>query len=518
MQNNHSKMHTKKEKQPFPFYPLLFGIYPVLALAANNITQIDFSTTVRSILLSLVLALVTTGILRLVMRSWTRAAFLSLLLIILFFSYGHVYNVLKNPKNPFLLLVRHRYLIIVWIGLAGLSVWLSTRKLINLLSITPILNIISILLLALPVYELARFELNSRASGATAQLRTPAPVASQPDQADPDIYYIILDAYMRTDSLKAVYGADNSAFINALTQRGFFVADCSQSNYAYTEPSLASSLNMDYLDVLGVRGNDAANRLIQSNGVRQFLSSQGYKVVAFSTGWSWSQWENADVYYNYAPNASTINAFESLFVKTTVLAAPLNAVNSRESTITGAEQHNRTLYNLEELKKVPASVNSPKFVFVHLIIPHWHYVFGPNGEFVPEGPTAGLYGQFLFDLTTPSADIPGYANAVSFIDKAMLQVVDQILANSKTPPIIIIQGDHGAFRYSQPVQRMTILNAYYLPGAEKSLYASVTPVNTFRIIFDSYFNQNYPLLEDVSRYSDPDSRWTFDIIPNQCKN
>jgi hypothetical protein len=272
---------------------------------------------------------------------------------------------------------------------------------------------------------------------------------------------------------------------------------------------------MDYLDKFSVTGNGQANKLIQSNAVRQFLAGRGYKVVAFSTGWSWSQWENADVYYKYQPNAYTINAFESLFIKTTVLAAPLNAVNARESSITGAEQHNRTLYNLGVLNNVPVSVSSPKFVFAHLIIPHWHYVFGPNGEFVPEGPSAG---EFLFDLSTPSADIPGYANAVTFIDKAILQVVDRILADSKTPPVIIIQGDHGAFRYSRPVQRMTILNAYYLPGAEKSLYASVTPVNTFRIIFDSYFNQNYPLLEDISRYSDPNDRWKFEIVPDQCKN
>jgi len=40
MQSNHSKI----EKQAFPFYPLLFGIYPVLALAAYNITQIDLSS------------------------------------------------------------------------------------------------------------------------------------------------------------------------------------------------------------------------------------------------------------------------------------------------------------------------------------------------------------------------------------------------------------------------------------------------------------------------------------------
>jgi hypothetical protein len=47
---------------------------------------------------------------------------------------------------------------------------------------------------------------------------------------------------------------------------------------------------------------------------------------------------------------------------------------------------------------------------------------------------------------------------------------------------------------------MRILNAYYLPGTdyEAILYPSVTPVNSFRIIFDHYFDTEYGLLGDES--------------------
>ncbi len=46
------------------------------------------------------------------------------------------------------------------------------------------------------------------------------------------------------------YGYDNTEFLNALRERGFYVGECSQSNYVRTEISLASSLNMMYLQDL----------------------------------------------------------------------------------------------------------------------------------------------------------------------------------------------------------------------------------------------------------------------------
>lgn len=61
---------------------------------------------------------------------------------------------------------------------------------------------------------------------------------------------------------------------------------------------------------------------------------------------------------------------------------------------------------------------------------------------------------------------------------------------------------------------MAILNAYYLPGADPaSLYAAISPVNTFRVIFNQYFGGNYPMLEDVSYYSTYQAPYNFTIVP-----
>lgn len=94
----------------------------------------------------------------------------------------------------------------------------------------------------------------------------------------------------------------------------------------------------------------------------------------------------------------------------------------------------------------------------------------------------------------------------------MKDVISKILKNSKNPPVIILQADEGPFPMNIPLpprqswgtaetdslrEKFPILNAYYFPGKKDSdLYQSITPVNTFRILFNEYFNAGYKFLED----------------------
>jgi hypothetical protein len=138
-------------------------------------------------------------------------------------------------------------------------------------------------------------------------------------------------------------------------------------------------------------------------------------------------------------------------------------------------------------------------------------VFGPDGE--PTHPAdfwnekqqypAKLYAQ-------------GYQNQLTFLNKKMIEAVDTILANSDTPPIIVLQGDHGPWLQSRE-KRMWILNAYHLPGQADKLYPQISPVNTFRLIFNSYFGGQYGLLEDVSYFSPVPKLYEFSEVPNKCE-
>ncbi len=146
----------------------------------------------------------------------------------------------------------------------------------------------------------------------------------------------------------------------------------------------------------------------------------------------------------------------------------------------------------------------PKFVLAHIFSPHPPYIFDQDGNII---------SQAGYDLTGEQwPDLNGYTEQLQFINKKTLQSVDAILKKSKRPTIIIIQGDHGFITDAQwtkyptkenVAERANILNAYYFyDGNYSQLYPSISPVNSFRVIFNQYLNQSLPLLADNVYFSD----------------
>ena len=93
--------------------------------------------------------------------------------------------------------------------------------------------------------------------------------------------------------------------------------------------------------------------------------------------------------------------------------------------------------------------------------------------------------------------------------------MDTLLAESDTPPIIILQGDHGPWHQPQD-RRMWILNAYYLPGHQDKLFSKISPVNTFRYIFNAYFEGKYDMLPNISYFSPVPNLYDFSEVKNSC--
>ena len=116
-----------------------------------------------------------------------------------------------------------------------------------------------------------------------------------------------------------------------------------------------------------------------------------------------------------------------------------------------------------------------------------------------------------------------YLGQLIFINKKVRVLVEKILSRSDNPPIIVLQADHGweltrdddNVTNEAMIEKMKIFNAYHLPGNGKSLlYDSITPVNTFRLIFKYYFGAKLDLLKDYSYYSNLDAPYKFKDVTN----
>ncbi len=344
----------------------------------------------------------------------------------------------------------------------------------------------------------------------------------------PDIYYIILDAYAGESVLRELHDFDNSAFTYALQERGFIIPSQSRSNYLRTIHSLNSSLNMQYLDALSSTMGDSPlwwplQEYFTDNEIRRLLENQGYQTVVVASGWDFTTMNNADVYKQ--PYPIFLTKFEEFFIGNTNLSL-FRFLEHLGVSFPGYDTHRHiVLQAFQELKEIP-ELDSPKFTFVHIISPHPPFVFDSNGTPIdPDYPFTLADNRDL--ISPPSRYQEGYLEQLAFVNDQVLGVVDAILEESVDPPLIVIQGDHGpgifidAPSSSPPcfAERYSILNAYYLPGIDPALVPQdITPVNTFRLIFNHYFAADLEFLPNHQYFSPQEAIHQFEDVTNLVDN
>ena len=82
-----------------PFHPLLIAIFPVLALLANNVGETSIEVAYRPLLVAAAIALILLLVFGLVARNVGLAAVIVSYILVLLFSYGHIYELIKNAKS-----------------------------------------------------------------------------------------------------------------------------------------------------------------------------------------------------------------------------------------------------------------------------------------------------------------------------------------------------------------------------------------------------------------------------------
>lgn len=492
-------------------YPFLFVFYVVLNPLVYNLDQVEPSQALRPLI---VLSLATAfGILLLyvISKDWHYAGYVVFLFLLFLFVSGHLnrliqsWIVIDQARLNRLLLPLWSALLVVF-SLRGFWKRINAQR-----WMTPLLNVaLSAALLSQVIFsfdELYAGWLHMTGDSAVTSSNSSAQSIPIDCTNTPDIYYLVLDAYGRSDVLEELYGVDNTLFLEFLRARGFTVADSSYSNYIQTIYTISSVLNFSYIEPEppGVSGYRYFRNLMTQNRVMRSLERCGYRTVAFESGFFFTNSFDAEV---YLAAGNELNEFEGLLLTDTPVEVLMEWFETEPLENTYRAHRERVRFTFRELAKLPR-MRGPKIVFAHIVSPHPPFVFAANGEPVDPPWSYSMGDGINFDGDWEDYQ-QGYTDQVRFVNRELEKTIDAILKKSSSPPIIILQGDHGPggfLDWSSPSrtclwERSSILNAIYLPGGgQEVLYPAISPVNTFRLILNAYFNASLELLPDETYFT-----------------
>jgi hypothetical protein len=511
-------------------HPILLATFPALFVYANNVERIRPRTVVGPMVVVLLATLVLWLLVTVMLRDVRRAAMIVSLFLLLFFSFGIFYlelvAVLAGVSASTSVGVLAA-LSIVWILVFSLGTYAFVKTDRDIQDLTTIVSVVAGCLVVTCVIQIGirqqRAPQVEPGDVYATDLEAGSTATTDVDSL-PDIYYIILDGYARSDVLQQVYDLDNRGFLESLEARGFYVGSESRANYCQTLLSLASSLNLNYLDGLvdrvgaGYSGTGPLIEMIRDNIVVQLLRERGYTAVAFASGYAGTELKTADMYL--APRWYPDEFQVALINMTPIpfIAQPFYDMHDWH--------RERILYTFEHIADA-AELEGPTFVFAHIVAPHPPFVFGRNGEEIdPEYQFVLDDGSHLVGNRGFAQEdyVHGYREQLLFINTKVTAAVDAILSRSDHPVIIVLQGDHGpgsmldweSAERSNLEERFSILNAYYLPSdREAGLYDQISPVNTFRFIFNSYLGTEYARLEDKSYFSTVGRQYSLQSVTNE---
>lgn len=463
----------------------------------------------------------------------------ALLLTYGLYSYGHIasYGYVKGMLNvlpdnlatPFTKSLVLAAVMAVVCGLVGWAAGFLTARFRSLQALQPL----KVILFAIAfLFGLQLVRVSDRLLDIRGQLSYQPEVSalaanssSPPTASLPDIYYLVFDRYTNAQSLKDIYQYDNSGLLDFLNQQGFVNRPDAYANYPYTMPSLASTLNMDYLTDLEARFGQSGKwqtgfpyrSILQDPALVQTLRAKGYNYNLLS---SWSDYTRIRIKADDRPTQSFrlallgkdffLSDLERDILNKSIFSPWLKkglTVGDNRVIKYDLDRHPRENFEAQmtALRDLSAKDQSrPQFSFAHILAPHDPYVFDRDGQAPPYDPNRTDNG---IDETQK------YLNEIIYINRRLMELVSHIRSTSPGA-VIIIQSDEGSYpkqfrtpltaaSYYDPAdlptpqmrQKMGILVSYFLPGVQPAEVAALdSSVNSFRLVLNKYLGYNLPML------------------------
>lgn len=491
-------MFSKLRK--YSFYPVLLTIFFVLHGYLENY---GFISPCEGFLLAIIYTASTlvAGLAGwLFFRDITKAALIACVLMAIYFFFGAVHDFLKEHAGSFFssyMVLLSAFSILLIVLIVYLKKSNRTFK-----QLTIFLNLLFIVYIVVDLSNLVSKTFRTADSGLSVYSFAKNNMYQPCDSCDkPDIYFLLMDSYASTVALAKWYQFHND-LDSFLLQKKFSVQANSRSNYNFTPFSMASILNMSYLQGIAnpreVTINDYSNCevLIHNNEVIKMLNAAGYDIVNYSI-------------FNLAGHPTFVTQDflplnTRLITERTMLACIRKDLGWKLAKwypfkwFWGIDimQDNRNNQDFIELVKTSAAKKSakPRFVYGHFFMPHTPYYYDKNGK--------------LKDIATiiaekDSGSIPIYLEYLTYTNGRIREMITTIQQQNPSA-VIILMGDHGNREKTSeafPVHHFMNLNAVYYPDNDYNLlYDSISGVNQFRVVLNKLLKQHLPLLPDSSIY------------------
>ena len=465
---------------------ILYGLlanYKVIHVYCSNVPEFGFVFFIYALSAGLAIFLLLFYLLKVLFKNEQRGLFISLCFNIMLYCIEFKSVTTTGTLLDFAL-------VDIWAAFTILGVIVLLPFIFNMDKLFKFLkNLIVILLIFSAISALFKYAIFCKQTYSGIERQTAFVPAKKYDR---DIYIILLDMYSGEKTLNKL-GFDNTNFYEELQGRGFSVYPDISSNYNKTLGTLVSIFNFNYYDKVPY---DNVTEAVDKSLMFYLARESGYKVYYLNSELSGLK-QNPKYYYKLYSDMDAMynNSFSCLYSGSMFY----NLRKYFSPIFTGGKE--------DFIAKTLEDNKNKKFVFFHLMMPHWPYYFDENGNEI----------NGSFDRINPDGsrelNKDSYISYLKYTNKYILNLADKIISLKEKEPVIILFGDHGIRRkyYFRDEQKhidklknepnviedqFNTFLAYYNPDEKlvKKDYKSL--VNFYRDFSNKIFGTTYPELEN----------------------
>jgi hypothetical protein len=480
----------------FPWYIIFLPVFFILHAYNNYFGLIPVLFVAKYLFYYLLLAVVLYIIGWWLFKDRIKSGVFAISFLIIFFFFGSAYDFMQRIHLPSILVSYKFLIVLILLFMVLLAIFL--RKKPPPLKAHQFFFLLFSVLMTMELFICLYYVFSGKKNDPAIK-NSPLALQLKPGLAQPDIFFIVFDEYASSRALKKYFRFDNSVLDSTLEKDGFYISHDSKSNYSSTVMSMASTLNMQYFNRPMENTSIDTHSLLEGalsigrSYVPKLLEQQGYQIInygLFDVGNHKASGPRP--FRDYEARALNLETLWGRIQRDILWNVIVRMPGYSEKMLGDKEYIERNQSNFRlfvtELNK-PSS--KPRLVVSHILLPRRPAYVDRNGN-----PRVTSMDDFR-DENHDSL----YLEQVLYANKLIDSIGNAAIKNRQRPLVLIIEGDHGnryaAWGISIREKHFMNLNTYYFSDKDYSmLYDSISPVNSFRVVLNKYFNAELPLLKD----------------------